>query len=109
MTGIVKRSVYCWADIYSNDLPGMLRREKHMATLATARVKQDLAANTLPRISGEVPAKVGFPFRAEIGEVPPFVAKASHRAQFAFLSDNRPDVQVLLRILEEVRVFLLES
>jgi hypothetical protein len=41
--------------------------------------------------------------------VPPFVAEATHRAQFAFLPCNRRGAQVLLRIREELRVFLLES
>src|ERR1039458_2200882 len=109
VTGITKRSVYCRTEIHSDDLPSMLRREKQVATFATAGVKQDLAAKTLRRIRRKVPAKVGLALRAEIGEVPPFVTEATHGAQFAFLTGTRLDIQMLLRIREELRVFLLES
>src|SRR6266852_8272805 len=65
MAGIVKRSIYCWTDVYSDDLARVLRCEKQMPALTAACVKQDLAAKTLRRMRSEVPAEVGLALRAE--------------------------------------------
>src|SRR5450432_1876247 len=96
MAGIVKRSIYCWTDVYSDDLARVLRGEKQMAALAAACVKQDLAAKTIRRMRSEVPAEVGLALRAEIGEVPPFVTEATHRAQIAFLFGTLLDCQAFI-------------
>src|ERR1700722_1073094 len=102
MPGVIECSIHRRTQIDSDHFLRILSGEKQVATLAAARVQQDLPAETLRRVRRKVPTKVGLSFRTEVGKVPPFITEAAHRPQLAVLTLTGLGLQLLFRMGEEI-------